>query len=135
MAIMYCYILRTLKNCMVLPPSTAPYLILLCLAKSSALPMVTSMRSIVRKAARLAVYEDNIIRAKNHHMPVTRRVETALDREGQTDDDDDEDAKSNRQTYLGKMSDPCPIMEPMVSHVQLSRCHIFSTSSGFWLHG
>ena len=36
------------------------------------------MRSMVRKAAKLAVYDESMIRAKNHHIPVTRRVETAL---------------------------------------------------------
>lgn len=67
-----------LKNANVLPPSTAPYLILLCFARSSALSMVASIRSIVKKAAKLAVYDDNIINAKNHHIPATSRVETAL---------------------------------------------------------
>jgi hypothetical protein len=36
------------------------------------------MRSTVRKAARLAVYEEIMIRVKNHHIPATMRVETAL---------------------------------------------------------
>lgn len=60
------------------PPRNAPYLILVCLARSSALSMGESMRSTVRKAARLAVYEEIMISVKNHHIPATIRVETAL---------------------------------------------------------
>lgn len=66
------------KNFIVDPPFTAPYLILLCLAKSSALLIVASIRSIVRKAAKLAVYEASMMRAKNHHIPVTIRVANPL---------------------------------------------------------
>lgn len=40
--------------------------------------MGLSMRSTVRKAARLAVYEEIMMRVKNHHMPATMRVDTAL---------------------------------------------------------
>lgn len=40
--------------------------------------MGDSIRSTVRKAARLAVYEEIIISVKNHHMPATIRVEMAL---------------------------------------------------------
>lgn len=69
---------NTLKNPNVLPPNTAPYFILLCLAKSSALSILASIRSIVRKAAKFAVYDEITIRAKNHHKPAVRRVETAL---------------------------------------------------------
>ena len=34
--------------------------------------------STVRKAAKLAVYEDTIISVKNHHITAIRRVELAL---------------------------------------------------------
>lgn len=68
----------TLKNVMVAPSSTAPYSILVCLAKSSAESIGDSMRSTVRKAARLAVYEEMMIRVKNHQMPPTILVESAL---------------------------------------------------------
>lgn len=40
--------------------------------------MLASMRSMVKKAARLAVYEEMTISAKNHHIPAANRVETAL---------------------------------------------------------
>lgn len=45
----------TLKKVMVEPSLTAPYSILVCLAKSSAESMGESILSTVRKAARLAV--------------------------------------------------------------------------------
>lgn len=68
----------TRKNAAVLPPAKAPYLILVCLARSSALSIGDSIRSTVKKAARFAVYEDIMIRVKNHHIPATIRVDTAL---------------------------------------------------------
>lgn len=68
----------TLKNAAVEPPRSAPYLILVCFARSSALSMGESMRSTVRNAAKLAVYEEIMMRVKNHHIPATIRVETAL---------------------------------------------------------
>ena len=34
----------------------------------------------VRKAAKLAVYDEIIMRVKNHHIPATIRVDTALSR-------------------------------------------------------
>jgi hypothetical protein len=36
------------------------------------------MRLSVRKAARLAVYDAIMMSVKNHHMPATIRVDTAL---------------------------------------------------------
>lgn len=68
----------TLKKAAVLPPFKAPYLILVCLARSSALSIGESILSTVRKAARFAVYEEIIIRVKNHHIPATIRVDIAL---------------------------------------------------------
>jgi len=68
----------TLKNAAVLPPLSAPYLIFVCLARSSALSIGESILSTVRKAARLAVYEEIMMSVKNHHMPATMRVDTAL---------------------------------------------------------
>lgn len=40
--------------------------------------MGDSILSTVRKAARLAVYEEMMMRVKNHQMPPTIRVERAL---------------------------------------------------------
>lgn len=68
----------TLKKVMVAPSSTAPYSIFVCLAKSSAESIGDSIRSTVRKAARLAVYEEMMISVKNHQMPPTILVERAL---------------------------------------------------------
>ena len=70
--------LFTLKNAPVDPDSTQPYLILVCLAKSSADSIGDSIRSTVKKAAKLAVYEEIIIKVKNHHIPATIRVDMAL---------------------------------------------------------
>lgn len=71
--------LESLKKEEVAPPSTAPYLIFVCFAKSSALSMVGPIRSMVRKAAKLAVYEAVIIKEKNHHMLVTILVDIPLE--------------------------------------------------------
>lgn len=48
-----------------------------CPAKPSACSMGVIIRSTVRKAAKLAVYDEIIIRVKNHHIPPTIRVEVA----------------------------------------------------------
>ena len=50
----------------------------LCFDKSSADSMGDSIRSTVRNAAKLAVYDEIIISVKNHHIPATMRVDTAL---------------------------------------------------------
>lgn len=71
--------LFTLKNAAVLPPLKAPYLILVCFAKSSALSIGESILSTVKNAAKLAVYDEIMINVKNHHIPATNLVETALD--------------------------------------------------------
>jgi len=46
--------------------------------------MGATMRSTVRNAARLAVYEDIRIRVKNHHTLPTIRPETDLPTHGKT---------------------------------------------------
>ncbi len=60
------------------PQQYVPYLTLVCLARSSALLMAPSILAAVRKAAKLAVYEEIMMRVKNHHIPATMRVEMAL---------------------------------------------------------
>ena len=72
--------MQTLKNAPVDPDPTNPYLIFVCLAKSSTEEIGDSTRSMVRKAAKLAVYDEIIIIVKNHQMPATIRVEVALDK-------------------------------------------------------
>ena len=52
---------------------------LCCFDRSSADWIGESILSTVRKAAKLAVYDEIMIRVKNHHMPATMRVETALE--------------------------------------------------------
>ena len=48
------------------------------LTKSSADSMGDSIRSTVKKAAKLAVYDEIMISVKNHHIPATIRVDIAL---------------------------------------------------------
>lgn len=67
----------TLKNVIVDPPSKVPYDISVCSAKSEALSMGEIIRSTVRNAAKLAVYEDIMIRQKKNQHPPTIRVEVA----------------------------------------------------------
>ena len=55
-----------------------PYLISVCRARSSAFFMVSAGVVIVRKAARLAVYEEIIIRVNSHHDIAIILVEGAL---------------------------------------------------------
>lgn len=71
---------HTLKNSFVEPESSVPYAISVCLAKSSALSIGETIRSTVRKAARLAVQEEMMIRVKNHHTPPTIRPDRDLKR-------------------------------------------------------
>lgn len=73
----------TLKKLAVAPPSLAPYLIpsLSALSTNSwTLLKGLSVLSVVKKAARLAVYEATIISVKNHHIPATILVEIELKR-------------------------------------------------------
>ena len=68
----------TRKKSSVDPEPTDPYLILVCLARSSADEMGESMRSTVRKAAKLAVYDEIMMSEKNHQRPAIVRVDVAL---------------------------------------------------------
>lgn len=64
---------NTSKNSRVDPDRTVPYLISVWVARSSADAIGVTRRSMVRKAARLAVYVEIMIRTKNHHtVPITR---------------------------------------------------------------
>ena len=67
----------TLKNVIVDPASRVPYEISLWSARSSTESIGAIMRSTVRKAARLAVYDEMMMSVKNHQMPPTMRVEAA----------------------------------------------------------
>ena len=70
--------MESLKNVIVDPPNNVPYWIRDWSAKSSAFSIGVDILSTVRKAARLAVYEEMIIRVKNHKIPPTILVEAAL---------------------------------------------------------
>lgn len=67
----------TLKNDIVDPLPNVPYLIFVCAAKSSAFSIGVSILLVVRTAAKLAVYDEMRISAKNHQIPVSNRVEAA----------------------------------------------------------
>lgn len=70
--------MRTLKKLEVAPPFLAPTFIIFWLANSSIVLKGEDKLSTVKKAAKLAVYDDTIIRVKNHHVPATIRVDIAL---------------------------------------------------------
>merc|ERR1719209_1368091 len=72
----YVGILESRKKALVEPDSKQPYLILVCLARSSADSMGDSILSTVRKAARLAVYEEVTTRMNSHHIVAMIRVDT-----------------------------------------------------------
>ena len=74
----YIFRYNTLKNSIVEPPSTVPYLISVCLARSSADSIGDCILSTVRKAARLAVYDEMMISVKNHHTLPTIRPDIDL---------------------------------------------------------
>ena len=63
---------------MVDPPSNVPYEMSFWSAKSSADSIGVDILSTVKKAAKFAVYDDMIIRVKNHHIPPTILVDAAL---------------------------------------------------------
>ena len=67
----------TLKKSLVEPEFSVPYLIAVCLARSSALSIGDSILSTVKKAAKLAVYEEIMMSVKNHHKQATIRVDIA----------------------------------------------------------
>ena len=73
-----CRICPTLKNSSVDPPLCTPYWILVCAARSSADLMGEIMLWVVRKAAKLAVYDEITMRVKNHHTPPMIRPDIDL---------------------------------------------------------
>lgn len=67
-----------MKKSRVVPELSVPYSTWVCCDRSSAELMGVTMRSTVRKAARLAVYDEIRISVKNHHTAPTIRPETDL---------------------------------------------------------
>lgn len=63
----------TLKKSHVEPCNKVPYCTSVCMAKSSGELMGVTMRSTVRKAAKLAVYEEIKMSVKNHQTAPTIR--------------------------------------------------------------
>lgn len=68
----------TWKKDFVLPESTIPYWISVCFARSSADSIGVNILSTVKKAAKLAVYEEIMISVKNHHTLPTILPDTDL---------------------------------------------------------
>ena len=66
------------------PDSTTPYLISVCLARSSADSIGDCMRSTVRNAARLAVYDEMMMSVKNHQTLPTIRPDIDLNTHART---------------------------------------------------
>lgn len=68
----------TLKKSWVEDDSRVPYSTSVCLARSSAELIGVTIRSTVRNAAKLAVYDEMMINVKNHQTPPTMRPATDL---------------------------------------------------------
>jgi len=69
---------NTLKKANVEPLEGTPYLICCWFDRSSTLSIGDTILSTVRKAARLAVYDEIMINVKNHHIHATIRVDMDL---------------------------------------------------------
>lgn len=67
----------TLKNVIVDPLSRVPYEISVCPARSSAFSIGVIILSTVKNAAKFAVYDEMMIKVKNHQIPPTILVEVA----------------------------------------------------------
>ena len=70
----------TLKNSCVEECMRVPYSTSVCLARSSAELIGVTILSTVKNAAKLAVYEDMIIKVKNHQTLPTIRPEIDLEK-------------------------------------------------------
>lgn len=66
--------------------------------------MGDSILSTVRKAAKLAVYEEMMMRVKNHQMPPTIRVDSAL---GMSSEPGVREAVGNNVTPQKSRQSPC----------------------------
>ena len=114
----------TLKKSLVEPEFSVPYLISVCFARSSAPSMGDSILSTVKKAAKLAVYEDIMMSVKNHHIQLTILVDIACGAISQPSGKSKCQKASTSSTPIN-----CATMWPIVLYVlQLSRQydrHIF----------
>lgn len=71
---------------------------------------------MVRNAAKLAVYEETIIKVKKHQIAATIRVDMALE---QRQLSTEEFEKKNSKFYLGATSEPCWSKAPVVNQSEL----------------
>lgn len=83
-----------------------PYCTSVCVARSSGEFIGVTILSTVRKAARLAVYEDIRMSVKNHHTEPTIRPETER----------------------GEMSDPCCMNAPRANQNELKILNSFTVA-------
>ena len=81
------------KKASVEPDLRQPYGIFVCFDKSSADSIGLTIRSTVKKAAKLAVYDETSIRMKNHQLAAKTRVDNER----------------------GIISQPCCIRQPIVN--------------------
>lgn len=68
----------TWKKAFVEPLTRQPYSISVCLARSSAVSMGYTTFSTVKKAAKLAVYDEIMMSVKKYQIPAMVRVDIAL---------------------------------------------------------
>lgn len=77
--------------------------------------------STVRKAARFAVYDDDMINVKNHQIEATARVDGALCSNENFKVID----KIKPSTYFGAISDPCCNSAPIVNHNEFLKVNLW----------
>lgn len=100
---------RTLKKSQVDPWNNVPYSTSVCDAKSSGELIGATILSTVKKAARLAVYEEIKIKVKNHQTEPTILPETDL----------------------GEISQPCCINAPNANHNEFKMLKSFAMEPPF----
>lgn len=117
------YLRITLKKVSVAPPALAPYLILYFGAFSTKLDMSVKSSmgfSVAKKAAKFAVYEDTMIRIKNHHTLAAILVEVPLKTGNQSPSST---LLFFIATYIGAISEPCCMRPPIENQKELSKLH------------
>ena len=84
--------------------------------------------SVAKKAARFAVYDETIIRTKNHHIPVTILVETALRVASWV-------RNMENGTHIGAISVPCCISAPAANQPEFCKLNWLTRNSGSSIQG
>lgn len=97
-------VVLTRKKSQVLPWYSVPYCTSVCEAKSSGELMGVTIRSTVKNAAKLAVYDEIRIRVKNHQTEPTMRPDNER----------------------GDMSQPCCMKAPSANQNEFNRLNSFT---------